>query len=113
MEQVLKRKDIVLVPFPFTDQSASKRRPALIVSSDKFNSDSEDVIVCAITSNPDSGPYTVQIRNEDWKDGIYSESYVKSCVILTISKQVIDKRIGRLSSERFGLVAEQIRALVG
>jgi mRNA interferase MazF len=113
MEQVLKRKDIVLVPFPFTDQSASKRRPALVISNDKFNSESEDVIVCAITSNPDSGPYTVQIRKEDWKDGMYSESYVKSCIILTIAKRAVDKRIGRLSSERFGQVMEQIRGVVG
>jgi mRNA interferase MazF len=42
--------DVVLVPFPFTDQSASKKRPAVIVSSDSYNKARPDVILMAITS---------------------------------------------------------------
>ena len=42
--------DVVLVPFPFTDLSTAKQRPALVVSSDALNSAREDVIVVAITS---------------------------------------------------------------
>jgi len=45
-----KRGDIVLVPFPFTDLSSAKQRPALVVSSDALNAASEDVLVAAITS---------------------------------------------------------------
>jgi mRNA interferase MazF len=41
---------VVLVPFPFTDQSASKRRPAVIVSSRAFNETRLDVVVMAVTS---------------------------------------------------------------
>ena len=51
MGQLLKQRDIILVPFPFTDLTNSKRRPALIISNNKFNKESGDVIVCAITSN--------------------------------------------------------------
>lgn len=39
---------VVLVPFPFTDLSDRKRRPALVISPDGF--DDEDVVLCAITS---------------------------------------------------------------
>jgi len=42
--------DVVLVPFPFTDQSASKKRPAVIVSTDAYHQRRPDVIVMAVTS---------------------------------------------------------------
>lgn len=47
---IFKRGDIVLVPFPFTDLSSTKQRPALIVSSDALNTVRDDVLVAAITS---------------------------------------------------------------
>ena len=45
-----KRGDVVLVPFPFTDFSSSKQRPALVVSADGLNATRDDVLVAAITS---------------------------------------------------------------
>lgn len=42
--------DILLVPFPFTDQSTSKQRPAVVLSSKQYNRDHPDVIPAAITS---------------------------------------------------------------
>src|SRR5438876_9584005 len=45
-----KRGDVVLVPFPFTDLSSAKQRPALVISADAFNAVRDDVLVAAITS---------------------------------------------------------------
>lgn len=45
-----KRGDVVLVPFPFTNLSNAKQRPALVVSADAFNFTRADVLVAAITS---------------------------------------------------------------
>ncbi len=42
--------DVVLVPFPFTDQSGGKKRPAVIVSSSDYNANRRDLIIMAITS---------------------------------------------------------------
>lgn len=42
--------DVVLVPFPFTDQSTSKKRPAVVVSSAAYNAERPDVIIIAVTS---------------------------------------------------------------
>ena len=42
--------DVVLVPFPFTNQAASKKRPAVVVSSHAYNTARLDVVVMAITS---------------------------------------------------------------
>lgn len=43
--------DVVLVPFPFTDQTTSKKRPAVVVSSNRYNAERPDVILRAITSH--------------------------------------------------------------
>jgi len=42
--------DLVLVPFPFTDQSGAKKRPAVIVSSHSYNASRRDIVIMAITS---------------------------------------------------------------
>ena len=42
--------DIVLVPFPFTDQSGAKKRPAIVVSSQVYHRERPDLIIMAVTS---------------------------------------------------------------
>ena len=42
--------DVVLVPFPFTDQSGTKKRPAVVVSIAGYNSSRRDIVIMAITS---------------------------------------------------------------
>ena len=42
--------DVLLVPFPFTDQSATKKRPAVVISSEPYNTGRPDLIIMAITS---------------------------------------------------------------
>jgi mRNA interferase MazF len=42
--------DIVLVPFPFTDQSTSKKRPAIVISSMNYHRERPDYIIMAVTS---------------------------------------------------------------
>lgn len=46
------RSDVVLVPFPFTDLTATQVRPAVVISTDDFASSTGDVIVAMITSQP-------------------------------------------------------------
>jgi mRNA interferase MazF len=111
MEQILKRKDIILVPFPFSDLSSQKRRPAVIMSKDGFNEESPDVLVCAITSNISDADTSVLIKPEDWKDGLYSESCVKVATIMSIEKTMAVKKIGRLGTERFNEVKRKVIAL--
>lgn len=42
--------DVVLVPFPFTDQSGTKKRPAVVVSGANYNTSRRDIVIMAITS---------------------------------------------------------------
>jgi mRNA interferase MazF len=48
--------DVVLVPFPFTDQTMSKKRPAIVVSNRAYNTARPDIIVMAITSQRRPNP---------------------------------------------------------
>ncbi|MEK6886775.1 MAG: type II toxin-antitoxin system PemK/MazF family toxin, partial [Nanoarchaeota archaeon] len=47
---VYKQRDIVLIPFPYSDLTGAKQRPALIISNNKINH-TQDKICCLITSN--------------------------------------------------------------
>ncbi len=54
-----RQRDIALVPFPFSDLSARKVRPVLVLSNDQYNQQSLDVLVCALTTNLAPTPYSV------------------------------------------------------
>ena len=91
-----KRGDIVLVPFPFTDFSTLKQRPALIISSDAFNRSREDVILVALTSQIDSaskgGNYSIK-GAEQKRSGLLREGVVLVGKIITIDQRLIRGRI--------------------
>lgn len=58
--------DVVVVPFPFTDRQASKRRPALVLSSDAFDSVTRHSVLAMITSaGQSSWPGDVRITDLD------------------------------------------------
>jgi mRNA interferase MazF len=52
----LQRGDVVLVPFPFTDLTRQKARPAVVISSERVNATSADVILVAISSKLPTTP---------------------------------------------------------
>jgi mRNA interferase MazF len=88
--------DIVLVPFPFTDQTATKRRPAVIVSSAAYHRDRPDVIILAITSQ--SRPQaTVEARIAKWKEAGLLRASVLKPVVATIEHGLILRKLGRLA----------------
>ena len=59
--------DVVLVPFPFTDQSTTKKRPAVVVSSAAYQS-RPDVVVMAITSQVPATPRMGEVVVQQWKE---------------------------------------------
>jgi mRNA interferase MazF len=73
---------VVLVPFPFTDLSGRKRRPALVVSPETFHD--EDLILCAVTSQV---PQTLS----EWEASLGAEDMVEE----KLPKQSIVK-VGKL-----------------
>jgi len=109
----MKQRDIVLVPFPFSDTSGSKIRPALVLSNEKFNKASNDVVICAITSNLKQTPYSLIIDQKDIEIGeLYDISTIKAESIAKINKSFVLKTIAMLKKQAFAKVVMLLNELV-
>jgi mRNA interferase MazF len=89
---------IVLVPFPFTNQSTSKKRPAVVISSAAYNAQRPDLIIMAITSVIPPMLHLGEVIVREWQAaGLLKPSVIKP-VITTIEKNLIIKMMGTLAS---------------
>ena len=89
--------DIVLVPFPFSDQTATKKRPAVIISSKSYNNTSSDIVIMAITSKTDKTLTIEECLINNWQDaGLLKLSVIKPA-ISTVEQTLVLKKLGRLS----------------
>jgi len=93
-----KKWDIILVDFPFTNMRTTKKRPALIISPDTYNK-SRDVIVAFITSNLNTVPRLGDYKIREWKKANLPKPSMIRMKFATISKSVIDKKLGRLNKK--------------
>lgn len=104
--------DIVVVPFPFTDRIAEKRRPALVLSdSEKFSKPTGHYVLAMITSkkNP-SWPLDTVITDKK-KAGLDAPSRVRM-KLFTLDHRLIIKKIGSLSAEDRNGVVKRLRDLM-
>lgn len=105
--------DIILVPFPFTDQSATKKRPAVVISSKSFNQERPDLIIMAVTSQIKPTSIIGEVIIQDWQEaGLLKRSVVKP-VITTIEKMLIIKRMGRLKEEDRKALQASLKGILG
>ena len=90
--------DVVVVPFPFTDRQATKRRPALVVSSEEFNRMHQHVILAMITSAP--GPaWSSDVVLADWRKARLTVPCKVRVRLFTLNNSLILRRVGVLSGE--------------
>jgi mRNA interferase MazF len=88
--------DVVLLPFPFTHRATSKKRPAAIVSNERYNRVKPDVVVMAITSQLRPIPSLGEVIVEQWHlAGLLKPSVIKP-VFATIEHRLIIRQLGRL-----------------
>lgn len=90
--------DILLVPFPFTNQAASKKRPAVVVSSRAYNTAKPDVILMAVTSQLRASAILGEVWLKDWKAaGLLKPSAVKP-VLATLEQSLVIRQLGALGA---------------
>jgi mRNA interferase MazF len=107
MERFVKG-DIVVVPFPFSDLTTSKKRPALVIAE----LDGEDRILCQITSK-DNGTHSIQITQADCIDGGLDRTCnVRSSKIFTADKKIIIRRVGHLNHQKVHIIIEELKKVL-
>ena len=105
--------DVILVPFPFTDQSAAKKRPAVVISSERYHRERPDVLVMAITSQVRQQLAVGEAIVDEWKAaGLLKASVIKP-VITTLERSLIIRKLGRLSDAEQQRIHESLTAILG
>jgi mRNA interferase MazF len=88
--------DVVLVPFPFSNQIAVKKRPAVVVSSSDYNRSRPDLIILALTSHPASSTAFGGTSLSHWKGAGLLKLSVFKPILATIEKSLIIQKMGHL-----------------
>ena len=98
--------DVVVIPFPFTDLSGSKKRPAFVVA----DLSGDDIIVCQITSKAKSDPFALSIESHDFISGsLPIDSCIRPNKIFTADKNLILYTAGKLSETK---VQDALNAII-
>ena len=100
---------VVVLPFPFSDLTGSKRRPAFVLA----DVDGSDVVLCQITSRAKSDPYAVAVDGRDFSSGALSmDSYVRPNKIFTADKRVILYVAGQLSETKTSAIVDSVISIL-
>lgn len=105
--------DIVLVPFPFTDQSTTKRRPAAIVSSATYHRRRPDLIILAITSQVRRQAAFAEAEVSGWKEAGLLRPSVFKPVLTTIESGLVIRKLGRLQAQDRASLSDLLAMVLG
>jgi mRNA interferase MazF len=104
---------VVLVPFPFTSQAASKKRPAVVVSNRAYSSAKPDVIVMAITSQLRPTPALGEVWVTEWRPaGLLKASAIKP-VFATLEQALVLRQLGTLHANDQMSLRKAISEIIG
>jgi len=102
--------DVVVLPFPFSDLSASKKRPALVIAPAKPH---DDVILCMITSKAKGDDRAILITEADFEYGkLPKDSNVRPNRLFTADAGIILRAAGKLSEEKVNEVVTEIVRII-
>jgi mRNA interferase MazF len=108
---IYNKYDIVTVPFPFTESSSIKNRPALIISTKKYQSFSNHCILCMITSTKHtSWDNDIEIINLK-ETGLSTTSKIRFKVF-SLPVDLINSKIGVLGNQETLLVKSKIAEIL-
>lgn len=102
-------RQVILLPFPFSDLSASKLRPALLLAA----AGKGDWLLCQITSNPYADPRAVTLAEADFADGgLQRVSHARASKLFTAHESLFQRAVGQIKAERHAQVVETVVEMV-
>jgi mRNA interferase MazF len=105
--------DIILLPFPFTNQAASKKRPAVVISNRTYNLAKPDVVVMAVTSQLRPAPELGEVWIGQWREaGLLKPSAVKP-VFATLEQGLVLRQLGVLHADDQAALRRAISQVLG
>ncbi|MBM4164916.1 MAG: type II toxin-antitoxin system PemK/MazF family toxin [Lentisphaerae bacterium] len=100
---------VVLVRFPFSDLSASKLRPAVVLAG----VDRDDWILCQITSNPYSDARAVELSQSDFVSGsLLRTSYARPGKLFSANTMIVQRVLGTLHEKKRSDVVDAVVAIL-
>jgi len=105
--------DVLLVPFPFTDQSASKQRPGVIVSSAAYHRARRDLVLMPITSQLRGSGAFGEVTVQDWQAAKLLKASAIKPVLATMEQALVIRVLGRLSARDAQALKEVLATLIG
>ena len=107
------QREIILLNFPFSNLKQSKVRPAVIISNDKYNKKSDDVVVVPLTSNLQQTDYDMLITNKNLEKGnLIVDSRVKIDRIFSIDKRLVKMNVGKIDKQTFSKIKTILSGLL-
>ncbi|MDR2584137.1 MAG: type II toxin-antitoxin system PemK/MazF family toxin [Fibromonadaceae bacterium] len=95
--------DIVILNFPFSDLSATKRRPAFVLANWGYG----DVVLCQITSKPAKNEFSIKIESNDFEAGsLPIVSFIRTDKLFTADKELILYKAGHIKQEKIDKVTQ-------
>jgi len=101
----LVKGDVIVVPFPFSDLSKAKKRPALVIAT----LEGDDLMLCQITSQHIRDRYAVSIKEGNFETGtLKQKSNARANRIFTADNNIVLYRVGHLKSDKISEVIGKI-----
>jgi mRNA interferase MazF len=108
MERFIKG-DIVVIPFPYSDLTNYKKRPALVIAEASMG----DLILCQITSRDFKDEFAVNITDDDFSSGFLNKnSNIRPNKIFTADSKIILYKAGSLTAQKTNEVIDKIISII-
>ncbi|MEA3329893.1 MAG: type II toxin-antitoxin system PemK/MazF family toxin [Nanoarchaeota archaeon] len=105
MTEIYTKGDVVVLPFPYTDFSGAKKRPAVVIANIK----GQNIILAQITTNQRSDEDLISLRKKDFSSGsLSSDSFIMASLIFTADSSRISYKAGKMKSEKIKEVQEKL-----
>ena len=101
--------NVIVIPFPYSDLSKAKRRPALVIACLK----GDDIILCQVTSQSVKDEYSISLSEKDFIEGsLKKQSNIRPNRIFTADSNIVLYKIGQINDKKFKEVINKIIAII-